>query len=108
VVLSGLEEDLGHEAHLTFVGRSWTGSGSGAGDGVLVVEVVVVETHDGRDGDDGGQEPEGKVALAVVVHMAEGSAKEGDLDLVVVVVQETARLVVGSLGGTVVGHGLGC
>ena len=75
---------------------------------VVLVLLVVVKTEDDRDGSQGSKEPQGKVALAVVVDVTDGATIEGVVDLGDsdgLSVQKGRVLLVATTGGTVVvGH----
>lgn len=44
---SGLRQDFGHVSHLATSGGSWTWSRGRGRNSVLIVKVIVVQTHDG-------------------------------------------------------------
>lgn len=83
-------------------------AGGGSGGDILVLVVEVVKTEDGADGSDGGQEPEGKVSLAVVVDVVDGASVEGVVDLGdgdgLAVQEGLALLFAVGVDGSVVGH----
>lgn len=73
---------------------------------VMLLLVVIKQTDDGRDSDNGSQEPEGEVALAVGVDVDDGTAVEGVVSVCTRRRPAVKRLglFVSAGGGSVVGH----